>query len=126
MGSVDVKMSGPEKKEVQSVQLVCGELGDIENSKALPCDQCGETVRTNVSSSTTTFGLIWMMTCCCVCCLPWAFLPLCIKNFKKFHHKCSKCGKILQISRPTFTKTKRFLLGTMIAAYVILVLMFTY
>ena len=84
--------------------------------QTLLCEPCGETVWTNVTSSTTSYGMIWFViilsastfkshcwifSFCtlqlnnwrflcfiCICCyLPCAFLPFWMKNFKKFHHK---------------------------------------
>merc|ERR1711934_214503 len=92
---------------IKRVQLVCCDIGETLGSKALPCGPCGETVWTEVSSSTTTFGMIWFL--CCICsipCIPCAFLPFWMKNFKKFHHKCSKCGNQLETVHLPWTRGK--------------------
>merc|ERR550517_545694 len=73
--------------------------------KALPCGPCGETVWSDVTSSTTSCGMIWFFCFICCCC-PCAFLPFWMKNFKKFHHKCSKCGNNLETVYTKWSKTK--------------------
>merc|ERR1711971_769008 len=82
-----------ESQPIRRYQLVCCDVGEMQGSKALPCGPCGETVWSEVSSSTTTFGMIWFLCCIC-CCLPCSFLPFWQKNFKKFHHKYSNYESI--------------------------------
>merc|ERR1712172_227203 len=51
-----------ESQPIRRYQLVCCDVGEMQGSKALPCGPCGETVWSEVSSSTTTFGMIWFFS----------------------------------------------------------------
>merc|ERR1712105_99461 len=52
-----------EAQPIRRYQLVCCDVGETLESKALPCGPCGETVWTVVTSSTSTFGMLWFLTC---------------------------------------------------------------
>merc|ERR1712080_798497 len=93
--------------KTESVQLNCCQMGDMEGGKVLLCNECNETVITYVTTSKTTFGLFWLLCCLtCCCCHPVSFLPCCIKNFNKNHHRCPNCKGIITTSRHPYTKQK--------------------